>query len=199
MIRPIPRRALALALALIAAAMPLRAGGDHWPIDRAHSRVSFSVTKWGFAEVEGRFHDFSGSISYDRAKPEASHIEWRVRIAAVDTGEAKRDQSLLASEYFDAARFPELTFVSERVQGAGDDMLDVEGMLTIRGASKPMTVRVAYGGRHTVPNEGTYDTFKTSFTINRYDFGVLGGSVLGPVISKEVKITLIAAAKQPGR
>ena len=199
MFRPVTRLAFILALAFISVTMPLSAGGDRWPIDHAHSRVTFSVTKWGFAEVEGRFHDFSGSISYNRAKPDASHIEWRVRIATVDTGETKRDQSLQAPEYFDAARYPELTFVSKRVQAAGADALDVTGKLTIRGVSKPVTVRIAYGGRHTVPSEGTYDTFKTSFTINRYDFGVVGGSVLGPAISKDVKINLIAVAKQPGR
>ena len=75
--------------------------------------------------------------------------------------------------------------------------MDVTGTLTIRGAAKPLTVRVTYGGRHTVPEEGIYDTFTTTFTINRYDFGVVGGSWLGPAISRDVTITLRAVAKQP--
>lgn len=194
-----PRLVLALALALSATVSPISAGGDHWPIDRAHSRVSFVVTKWGFVEVEGRFLDFSGVVAYNATRPEFSHIEWTVRIATVDTGETKRDQSLRAQEYFDAARFPEMRFVSERVKATGANELDVAGTLTIKGVSKPLTVRVTYGGRHTVPSEGTFDTFKTSFTINRYDFGVVGGRVLGPAISKDVAITLVAAARQPGR
>src|SRR5262245_6307639 len=57
-----------------------------WPIDRAHSRVTFTVTKWGFAEVEGRFFDFAGTIAYDAARPEASRVAWRVKVASVETG-----------------------------------------------------------------------------------------------------------------
>jgi polyisoprenoid-binding protein YceI len=193
------RLVLALALAFNAFASPASAGGDHWPIDRRHSRVSFAVTKWGFAEVEGRFLDFSGVIAYNATRPEASHIEWTVRIATVDTGEVKRDQALQDAEYFDAAHYPLMQFVSERVQRSGANELDVAGTLTIKGVSKPLTVRVTYGGRHTVPSEGTFDTFKTSFTINRYDFGIVGGRVLGPAISTDVKVTLIAAARQPAR
>lgn len=193
------RLILAVTLTSIAALSTTSAGGDHWPLDRRHSRVSFTVTKWGFAEVEGRFLDFSGEVAYNATRPDFSHIEWTVRIATVDTGEAKRDQALQDPEYFDAAHHPLMQFVSDRVQSAGANELDVSGRLTIKGVSKPLTVRVVYGGRHIVPSEGTFDMFKTSFTINRYDFGVVGGRVLGPAISKEVKITLVAAARQPDR
>lgn len=179
--------------------LALAAGGDRWPIDRAHSRVTFEVTKWGFAEVEGRFREFTGEIAYNPARPEASHIRWSIKVASVDTGEPKRDQSLLAREYFDAARYPEITFDSSAVRKVSDRDLEVAGALTIRGVTRPMTVRASYAGRHVVPNEGTFDSFHVAFTINRYDFGVVGGSVLGPAISKEVKINLIAAAKQPSK
>lgn len=179
--------------------LAVAAGGDHWPIDHAHSRVTFEVTKWGFAEVEGRFRDFSGEIAYNPARPESSHIRWSIKVASVDTGEPKRDQSLLAREYFDAARYPEITFASSAVRKVNDRDLEVTGTLTIRGVNKPMTVRASYAGRHVVPNEGTFDSFSTTFTINRYDFGVVGGSVLGPAISKDVRISLIAAARQPSR
>ena len=199
MFRSLVRVVTAVALLCLTLPSPsLRAGGDHWPIDRAHSRITFGVTKWGFADVEGRFRDFTGSISYNAARPEASHIEWKVRIAAVDTGDPKRDEALQRSEYFDAGRYPEIAFSSSSsVKRAGANELDVTGALTIKGVSKALTVKVRYGGRHVVPNEGTFDMFQTSFSINRYDFGVVGGSLLGPAISKEVRINLTAAAKQP--
>jgi polyisoprenoid-binding protein YceI len=199
MTRTLLRCSVAVLFALTLFSSRLTAGGDHWPIDRAHSRVTFGVTKWGFADVEGRFHDFTGAISYNAARPEASHIEWKIRIATVDTGEVKRDEALQAREYFDAARYPEITFTSNSVKRAGANELDVTGSLSMKGITKPLTVRVTYGGRHTVPMEGTYDTFKTSFTINRYDFGIVGGTVMGSAISKDVKINLVAAAKQPAR
>ncbi len=189
---------LALSALLVAAVIiPARAGGDHWPLDRAHSRVTFTVTKWGFAEVEGRFRDFDGAIAYDPAKPEASHVEWRVRIASVDTGEGARDHTLQAPEYFDTARYPEMRFVSTSTRLAGPEALDVAGTLTIKGVSKPFTVRVTHKGRHAVPGEGVFEMFETRFSLNRYDFGVVGGSLLGPAISKDVNVFLIGAAKQP--
>src|SRR4029453_10508383 len=78
---------LTMAAASVAAA-PVPPNG--WPVDRAHSRVTFTVTKWGFAEVEGRFLDFAGNLLYDAAHPERSRVDWRGRIASVETGAAKR-------------------------------------------------------------------------------------------------------------
>jgi polyisoprenoid-binding protein YceI len=164
-----------------------------WPIDRAHSRVTFTVTKWGFVEVEGRFLDFAGTILYDAARPEASRVNWRVRVASVETGAVNRDKSLLEADYFDAAHHPELRFVSERVKPLAAGQIEVQGTLTLRGQSRPLTIRVACGGVHTVPGEGTFEIFQTEFTINRYDFGINGGSVLGPAISKDVRVKIIAA------
>jgi polyisoprenoid-binding protein YceI len=194
---------LVLVLGAMPSALALSAAraerAQAWPLDRAHSRVSFTVTKWGFAEVEGRFKDFSGTLVYDEAAPERSRLDWRVSVASVDTGEAPRDHSLQAPEYFDAARFPYLTFTTSSVKAAGEGQLDVTGALTIRGTSRPVTVRATNRGRHTVPGEGDFQLFESRFTLNRYDFGVRGGRLLGPAISRDVTIHLIAAAKAPGR
>ena len=164
-------------------------------IDRAHSQVKFTVTKWGFVEVEGRFEDFEGQIVFDRSAPEKSRVDWRVKVASVRTGEKNRDDGLQSPEYFDATRFPELRFTSDRVQPGASGAFDVHGQLTMRGVTKPLTIRVASLGTHTVPDEGTFQMFKTDFTVNRYDFGIVGGRVLGPVISKEVSVRIVAAAR----
>lgn len=166
-----------------------------WPIDKAHSRVTFTVTKWGFAEVEGRFFDFGGTIGFDDGQPELSHVDWRVRIASVETGAPNRDKALQGRDYFDAARFPEMTFVSSRVRSIGNARFEVTGEMTIRGTTRPVIVTMTYGGTHAVPGEGTYAIFRTEFTIDRHDFGVVGGSILGPAISREVHVKLIAAAR----
>ena len=83
------RAASSLAVVLFASAV-VTAASPAWPIDRAHSRITFTVTKWGFAEVEGRFLDFSGTMFYDAGRPEQSHVDWRVRIASVETGVTAR-------------------------------------------------------------------------------------------------------------
>ena len=163
-------------------------------IDRTQSRISFMVTKWGFLDVEGSFRDFDGTVVYDQQRPEASRIDWRVKVASVKTDEPNCDQSLQQSEYFDAARFPELTFTSNRVAMRGPDELEVQGQITIKGRSRPLTVRV----RHATQNDARQqplERFETDFTVNRYDFGVVGGTILGPVISRDVRVRIVIAAR----
>lgn len=169
---------------------------EGWPLDRAHSRVTFTVTKWGFVGVEGRFKSFVGSLQYDAQRPEASRISWSVDVNSVDTGEPDRDHALQASEYFDAAHFPTLTFESRQARRIAAGELEISGPLTIRGVSKTVTFRAHDRGRHDVPDAGTFQIFDAAFTVDRYDYGVVGGSLLGPVISREVKIALIAAARR---
>jgi polyisoprenoid-binding protein YceI len=185
----------ALACASLAIPRPADTAAEPWHIDRAHSKITFTVSKWGFVEVEGRFRDFDGAIMYDRDAPERSHIQWRVKVASVDTGEPDRDRALQQREYFDAARYPEISFVSSRVREVAADRLEVTGTITIRGTSKPLTVQVAYGARHDVPDLGPMQIFQTTFRLNRLEFGLVGGSLLGPVISHQATITLIAAAR----
>jgi polyisoprenoid-binding protein YceI len=151
------------------------------------------VTKWGFAEVEGRFLDFAGTLFHDAAHPERSRVDWRVRIASVETGAPKRDEALQGADYFDAGRHPEMRFVSERVRSLGAGQLEVQGNLTIRGRTRPLTLRVACGGTHVVPGEGTFEIFQTAFTVDRNAYGVVGGSVLGPAISRDVHVKIIGA------
>ncbi|HJR58380.1 MAG TPA: YceI family protein [Vicinamibacterales bacterium] len=185
--------ALLAALVLLGHGAPAAAPTS--PIDKAHSRVTFTVTKWGFVEVEGRFHDFTGTIAFDERHPERSRVEWRVRIDSVETGAPNRDQALQGREYFDSARFPEMRFASQQVTPLGNGRYEVRGELTIRDQTRPLTIKATYGGSHAVPNEGTYAIFQTEFTIDRHDYGIVGGSVLGPIISRDVRVKLIAAAR----
>jgi polyisoprenoid-binding protein YceI len=189
-----------IALALLLFRPDGQAAEPGWVIDKAHSRVTFTVTKWGFDEIEGRFHDFAGTMAFDEQHPERSRVDWRIRIASVQTGATKRDESLQGSDYFDAARFPEMRFTSERVIPLGNGRFEVQGQLTIRDKTRPLTVTATYGGTHSVPQEGTYAIFQSEFTIDRYDYGVRGGSMLGPAISRDVRVKLIAAAmRQEGK
>src|SRR6187397_2334029 len=118
---------LVLVLWSVSLAAPVPSQG--WPIDRAHSRVTFTVTKWGFVEVEGRFLDFAGTLLYDANRPERSHVDWRVRIASIETGAVNRDKALQEADYFDSAHYPEMRFVSEQVKPVQPGVIDVQGQL----------------------------------------------------------------------
>ena len=158
-----------------------------WRIDPARSEVRFTITKLGFEDVTGVFRESEGEIRYDPAHPSASSIQWRVKVASVLTDASNRDRALQGREYFDAGRHPYLSFVSREVRGDADGLLEVSGDITIRGVTRPLRITV----RPRVTMAGP--TFETDFTIDRYEFGVVGGSVLGRLIGREARLHLLAA------
>ncbi len=195
-------RHLAVAIAIATATLTVRpdisaapAAPAAFTVDRTQSQITFTVTKWGFLDVVGRFSDFDGTIVYDEQRPEASKIDWRVKVASVNTDERSRDESLQNSEYFDAARYPELTFVSDRVSAVRPGELEVQGRITIRGQTKPLVARIRHSSQVDARGQATR-RFETEFTVNRYDFGVVGGRVLGPVISRDVRVKLVIVGRE---
>lgn len=158
-----------------------------WRIDPARSEVRFTITKLGFEDVTGVFRESEGEIRYDPAHLAASSIQWRVKVASVLTDASNRNRALQGEGYFDAGRHPLLSFVSREVRGSAAGMLEVSGDITIRGVTRPLTLSV----RPRVTMAGP--TFETDFTIDRYEFGVVGGSVLGRLIGREARLHLLAA------
>ena len=157
-----------------------------WKLDPARSVVQFTVTKLGFEDVTGRFLDFAGVVRYDAADPSKSSVQWRVRVESVQTDARNRDQTLRQAEYFDAARHPEMTFQSGRVRDLGGGRMQIEGTITIKGRSRPLSA-VA---------EPVEDGFETRFELDRYDFGIAGGRVMGRLIGRTVRVRLVAVATE---
>lgn len=178
-------------LSFVPAGEPVTAKGPPagtWRLDRARSVVQFTVTKLGFADVTGRFLDFWGTVRYDAANPHNSSVEWTARVASVKTDDRQRDRSLHAPEYFDAARHPEMTFRSERVRALGGGRLQIDGTITIKRQAHPLSVVAE-------PVDGG---FETRFELNRYDFGIAGGTVMRRLIGRSVRVRLKAVAAQEG-
>jgi polyisoprenoid-binding protein YceI len=163
-----------------------------WQIDPARSEVRFTVRKLGFEDVTGVFRESEGEIRYDPATPGASSIQWRVRVASVKTDESNRDESLRGQDYFDAARHPHLAFASRAVRPRSDGSLEVSGEITIRGVTRPLSIVVRPRSTTAGP------AFETDFEVDRYDFGVVGGSVLGRLISRQVRVHIVAATAPAG-
>ena len=159
-----------------------------WRIDPARSEVRFTITKLGFEDVTGVFRQSEGTVRYDPANPARSSIQWRVRVASVLTDASTRDSTLQAPEYFDARQHPELTFTSHAVRARNAESFDVDGEITIRGITRPLTV--------VVRSRAAADrmTFETDFEINRYDFGITGGSVMGRLIGSMARVRLVVVA-----
>lgn len=129
-----------LLLALVAAA-PLSAGAETYQIDAAQSRIGFRVRHL-LGTAEGEFREFSGTIRVDRTQPERSSVEVKIAVRSLDTKIRKRDEHLLSADFFDAARFPEITFRSRELRRTGADTGDILGELAMRGVTRPATVHV---------------------------------------------------------
>jgi polyisoprenoid-binding protein YceI len=157
-----------------------------WRIDPARSEVRFTVTKLGFEDVTGVFRESDGQFRYSASDPTASSIQWRVRVSSVLTDASNRDRTLQSPEYFDASRHPYLTFESRTIQVRPDGSLNVSGDITIRGVTRGITVHV----RPRSSADGL--VFETDFELDRYDYGVVGGTFFGRLIGRQVRIHLMA-------
>ncbi len=162
-----------------------------WEIAPDRSEVRFEVTKMGFGEVQGTFRISEGQIAWDPSNPEGASIHWRVSVSSVRTGEPDRDQALQGDSYFEASRFPEMTFESRTARRLADGRIEVRGDITIRGQRRPLTVVARQVGRGAAP------VFETDFELDRHEFGIAGGPVLGPLIGRSVRIHLRAATRMP--
>ncbi len=190
-----PLRTAFLLLVLAAVGTgPCRA--DTYAVVTSQSQVRFSVKKWAVLDVEGLFRRFQGTIRYDPKKPADGSVEIAVEVGSVVTGEDKRDEGLAMPEFFDAARYPVMTFKSGSVSAGPKGTLLVKGNLTIKGTSRAISIRVQPLGIHDIPGEGVHATFATEFRLDRRDYGVLGGPLSRTMVGNEVNIRLTLGAKR---
>ena len=163
-----------------------------WAIDAGHSNVEFAVKHLMISTVRGRFSDVTGTIQLDSDDPANSTIDVAINVASIDTRQEQRDEHLRSADFFDAASFPTLTFKSTGIRRDSVNFL-VDGDLTIRGVTKPMTLRATEEGRTHDPWGGERIGYSGSTKINRRDFGLTWNQVLeagGFAVGDEVKITV---------
>ena len=169
-----------------------------YAIDASHSGVEFVVRHLGLAKVRGRFNDFSGEIVVAE-QPERSSANVAIQVASIDTREPNRDEHLRTNDFFDAANFPTIDFRTTEVSGAGTQW-DVEGELTIKGVTRPVTLEVTYEGAATDPWGGSRIAFSASTEIDREEWGISWNQALdtgGWLVGKKVKLELeVEAVKQ---
>jgi polyisoprenoid-binding protein YceI len=168
-----------------------------WTIDPTHTTVGFSVRHLMITNVHGEFQKVSGKVTYDPARPEATRIDATVDVASINTREAQRDTHLKSGDFFDAEKFPTITFVSKSAKSTGQGSLEITGDLTIRGTTKEVKLTASdITGEQKDPwgNQRIGATATTK--IKRSDFGMTWNAVLeagGLTVGDEVKITLDAS------
>jgi polyisoprenoid-binding protein YceI len=154
----------------------LTASAETYRIDSGHSQIAFTIHQF-VSTVRGDFHRFSGTIEVDREHREGSSVIAHISVGSIDTKIKKRDQHLLSSEFFDAGKFPEITFQSRSVKQTGENSGDILGDFTMHGVTRPMTLHVKLA----TPASGDSLPARTRWIvttdpIKRKDFGLTFGN-----------------------
>jgi polyisoprenoid-binding protein YceI len=192
------KAAIAL-IALAFAASASAAATDLYSVDKIHSEAAFQIRHL-MSKVSGRFDDFAGSINIDPKSPGASSVEFTIKAGSINTGVSDRDNHLRSADFFDVAKYPEITFKSTSIAPTGTkDLYDVTGILTMRGVSKKVTIPVAVLGFAKDPMGNERAGFELHTTLNRKEYGVSWNKALdagGFLVGDDVSVTVnIEAAK----
>ena len=172
------------------AAVPLQAAAQQWKIDTVHTNFFFEI-KHTFATVRGQFMDFSGDVYFDPAKPGQSKFDFVIKVDSVDTKVGKRDTHLRSPDFFDAAKYPLMTFNSSGVTHAGGDKYIVAGTLTIKDVSRDLALEFVYHGQKENPLKPgeIVAGLDTRLTLDRLEYHVGDGKFykMG-VVGKDVDV-----------
>lgn len=183
---------LLLSLGIVAAAAtPVHAA--EYEIDPSHSTVGFRIAHLAISSVPGKFTGFSGAISFDAAKVAESSAHATIKVSTIDTEEKKRDEHLRSPDFFDASKFPEMTFKTTNVVPVNAKEFNAHGDLSIHGVTKPVVLRVKFRGEAKDPWGNTRAGFSATTEINRKDFGLGWNKVLeagGLLVGEEVEIMI---------
>jgi polyisoprenoid-binding protein YceI len=171
-----------------------------WTIDKTHSNVDFQVKHLMISNVRGHFRDFDATLLIDEAQPANSSVSAAIDVASIDTNEPDRDAHLRSDDFFNAERFPRITFQSRRVDSEDGRRFTIEGDLTIRNITREVTLQGELEGRVQDPWGKERAAFTARTEISRREFGVRWNQALetgGVVVSDTVKISLyVEAVKQ---
>ena len=169
-----------------------------WRIDFGHSAVNFRVRHLGISWVSGQFRTWAAELIYDPANPEAASVTARIQTGSVNTNHERRDNDIRSGNYLAVDSFPEMTFVSRRVERVSATQLRIHGDLTLRGVTRPVVLdteisSVLSGQR------GKRVAFTATTNINRHDYGVVFNRMTegAQVVGDEIRITIDIEATQP--
>jgi polyisoprenoid-binding protein YceI len=161
-----------------------------WAIDPAHSEIQFKVKHLVITTVTGHFRQFSGWV-HSGENFEDAQIHFEANVDSINTNSEQRDAHLKGQDFFEAEKFPTLSFTSTRFDRKDGSVFDLEGNLTIKGVTKKVRFEVEYAGTAKDPWGNTKAGFELKGKLNRKDFGLNWNAITeagGPLVSDEVKL-----------
>ncbi len=167
-----------------------------WTIDPTHSEIGFKVKHMMFTNVKGFFNDYTADITFNDDLKEAD-LQFEAKINSIFTNNADRDNHLKSADFFDADQFPSLKFKSTQISGSGDDY-EIKGDLTIKGITRPVTLKGEFSGLMSDPWGNTKVGLNLAGKINRKDFGLTynaaletGGVLVGEDVQLNAEVQLV--------
>ena len=167
---------------------------DNYKIDPAHTSVGFSVRHMGVSNVKGHFDEFAGSVVLDNGSIKEATAT--IQVKSVNTGIEKRDNHLRTADFFEATKYPEITFKSRRVEKSGDQTILI-GDFTMRGVTKELRLPVTVNGPIKDPQGNSRIGLEAKTTVNRKDYGMKFNAVMETgslMVGEEVTIEINAEA-----
>jgi len=171
-------------------ALPAQAA-DTYTLDPMHTSVDWSISHFGFSYPSGKFARVDGTLTLDEAKPENSKVSATIAIANLVTGIDKLNEHLDSPEFFDIAKFPTATFVSDKVEPGANNTAKVYGTLTVHGVAKPVVLDVALNKIGDNMMHKKTAGFSANTTVKRSDFGM---DKFLPGLGDEVKLHIESEA-----
>ena len=172
-----------------------------WNLDTVHSGINFTVRHMVVSKVRGRFARFSGTVALDESDLTRSSVEATIDAASIDTGTAQRDDHLRSADFLDVERFPEIRFLSTRIEKVSGDRYRLTGELTIHGVTRSVALEAEYGGRGKDPWGNERVGFTAKGAIDRKDFGLVwnqaletGGVLVSARVDLELEVQAVRAA-----
>jgi polyisoprenoid-binding protein YceI len=169
-----------------------------WQIDPAHSEADFTVKHMGISNVHGRIGNINGALTLDEKDITRSNVSATIDVTSLDTGVAQRDQHIKSPDFFDVAKFPQMTFVSKSLSNV-NGQLQLNGDMTIHGVTRPVTLALEGPSKEQLDPYGKIRrAFSATTVIHRQDYGLTwagnlksGDSVVGDDVKVELDIELI--------
>lgn len=171
------------------------AGAQRYALDPAHTQIGFSIDRFGFNRVLGRFETIAGEVVLDQANPERSSVTATVQMTSVSAGNATRDEHLRGERWLNVAAFPTMEFRSTSVRRTGENTAVVTGDLTMLGQTHPLTLNVTMNRVGVSPsNQRATVGFSATGTLSR---AAWGSATAPQLIGDEVAITIEALGQAP--
>lgn len=169
-----------------------KASAEHYSFEHPHTQILFSAEHLGFSVSNGRFTDFEGELVLDRADLASSFVSVVIKTDSLYMGDAAWETHLKSADFLDQANYPEITFKSDSVELIDENTANVNGLLSMHGVDKPVTLKIHHNKSAIHPFSGQYIAgFSAETTLKRSDFGMTFGL---PLLSDTITIRIEAEA-----